>query len=106
MITSASAAGRLLGLSVLSPAAGMVMEDLIQQGSGLDMAERPVSKAEAGKGPRETEDLVVSVVRGHRVLGYDDPAIGRLQLTDCLITIVRVTPGNEVAPDVRPMPRN
>ncbi len=29
VITSASAAGRLLGLSVLSPAAGMVMEDLI-----------------------------------------------------------------------------
>jgi voltage-gated potassium channel len=104
VITSASAAGRLLGLSVLSPAAGMVMEDLIQQGSGLDLAERPVTKAEAGKGPRETEDLVVSVVRGHRVLGYDDPAVGKLQLTDRLITIVRVTPGNPVAPDVRPMP--
>ena len=36
--------------------------------SGLDMVERPVTRAEAGKGPRETEDLVVSVVRGHRVL--------------------------------------
>ncbi|MBO4260525.1 potassium channel family protein [Streptomyces griseorubiginosus] len=106
VITSASAAGRLLGLSVLSPAAGMVMEDLIQQGSGLDMVERPVTKAEAGKGPRETEDLVVSVVRGHRVLGYDDPAIGTLQLTDRLITIVRATPGNQVAPDVRPMRRD
>ena len=103
VITSASAAGRLLGLSVLGPAAGMVMEDLIQQGSGLDMVERPVTKAEAGKGPRATEDLVVSVVRGHRVLGYDDPAIGTLQLTDRLITIVRATPGNQVAPGVRPM---
>ncbi|MFI2641511.1 potassium channel family protein [Streptomyces sp. NPDC018610] len=104
VITSASAAGRLLGLSVLSPAAGMVMEDLIQQGSGLDIVERPVIKAEVGKSPRETDDLVVSVVRGHRVLGYDDPAAAALQLTDRLITIVRATPGTKVTPDVRPLP--
>lgn len=103
VITSASAAGRLLGLSVLSPAAGMVMEDLIQQGSGLDIVERPVIKAEVGKRPKETDDLVVSVVRGHRVLGYDDAAVGTLELTDRLITIVRATPGTQIAPDVRPL---
>ncbi len=89
VITSASAAGRLLGLSVLSPSAGRVMEDLIHQGSGLDIVERPVIKAEVGLTARQTEDLVVSVVRGHRVLGYDDPTLGELQLTDRLITIVR-----------------
>jgi voltage-gated potassium channel len=104
VITSSGAAGRLLGLSVLSPAAGMVMEDLIQQGSGLDLVERPVVRGEAGKRPRETDDLVVSVVRGHRVLGYDDPAIGTLQLTDRLITIIRVSPGAQVTPDTRPLP--
>ncbi|MCX2179227.1 potassium channel family protein [Streptomyces sp. SKN60] len=92
VITSASAAGRLLGLSVLSPSAGTVMEDLIQQGSGLDLVERPVTKAEAGRSVRETEDLVVSVLRGHRLLGYDDPAASPLQLTDRVITIVRATP--------------
>jgi voltage-gated potassium channel len=106
VITSASAAGRLLGLSVLSPSAGMVMEDLIQQGSGLDMTERPVIKAEVGKGVREVEDLVVSVVRGHRVLGYDDPGIGKLQLTDRLITIVRVSPHSQIAPDMKPLPQD
>ncbi|WP_241518771.1 potassium channel family protein [Streptomyces sp. CB03238] len=89
VITSASAAGRLLGLSVLSPSAGTVMEDLIQQGSGLDLIERPVIKAEVGKSVRETDDLVISVLRGHRLLGYDDPAASPLQLTDRLITIVR-----------------
>ncbi|GAB2832248.1 potassium channel family protein [Streptomyces chlorus] len=103
VITSASAAGRLLGLSVLSPAAGMVMEDLIQQGTGLDMVERPVIKAEVGKSPREVGDLVVSVLRGHRVLGYDDENVGTLELTDRLITIVRVTPGTQVTPDIRPL---
>ncbi|AJE41605.1 potassium channel family protein [Streptomyces nodosus] len=106
VITSASAAGRLLGLSVLSPAAAMVMEDLIQQGSGLDLAERPVTKAEAGRTVRELDDLVVSVVRGHRVLGFDDPALGTLQLTDRLITIVRATPSTRATMDMRPLPRD
>lgn len=105
VITSASAAGRLLGLSVLSPAAGMVIEDLIQQGSGLDLVERPAVKSEVGRTPRETADLVVSVLRGHRVLGYDDPAVGTIQPTDRLITIVRASPGARVAPDIRPLPR-
>lgn len=111
VITSAGAAGRLLGLSVLSPAAGRVMEDLIQQGDGLDLVERPVTKAEAGLGPRDTADLVVSVVRGHRVLAYDDPAIGVLQLTDRLVSIVRMGPDRRHAqlgapgmPGVPPLP--
>ncbi|MFD9795119.1 TrkA family potassium uptake protein [Streptomyces sp. NPDC059070] len=100
VITSASAAGRLLGLSVLSPSAGTVMEDLIQQGSGLDLVERPVKKSEVGKGVRETEDLIVSVLRGHRLLAYDDAQASPLQLTDRLITIVRVSgaPGEAATP--------
>ncbi|NJP99287.1 potassium channel family protein [Streptomyces zingiberis] len=92
VITSASAAGRLLGLSTLSPNAGMVMEDLISQGSGLDLIERPVVKAEVGRSVRETDDLVVSVLRGHRLLGYDDPTASPLRSTDRLITIKRARP--------------
>lgn len=92
VITSASAAGRLLGLSVLSPSAGTVMEDLIQQGSGLDLIERPVNRGEVGKSVRDTDDLVVSVLRGHRLLPYDDPHASPLQLTDRVITIVRAAP--------------
>ncbi|MFE2374409.1 potassium channel family protein [Streptomyces sp. NPDC059398] len=91
VITSASAAGRLLGLSVLSPSAGTVMEDLIQQGSGLDLVERPVIKAEVGRSVRDVNDLVVTVKRGHRLLGYDDPDASPLQLTDRVIAIVRVS---------------
>lgn len=105
VITSAGAAGRLLGVSVLSPAAGLVMEDLIRQGHGLDLVERPVTKTETGRGPRETEDLVVSVVRGHRILAYDDPAIGVLEPTDRLVTIVRVGEGsNSRGPAIRGVP--
>ncbi|MFI9601708.1 potassium channel family protein [Streptomyces sp. NPDC004069] len=106
VITSASAAGRLLGLSVLSPAASMILEDLIHQGSGLDIVERPVIKAEVGRDPRDIEELVVSVLRGHRVLGYDDPSVRELELTDRLITIVRTTPITKVTPDIRPLPHD
>ncbi|MFC4495693.1 potassium channel family protein [Streptomyces ovatisporus] len=89
VITSASAAGRLLGLSVLSPHASSVMEDLIQQGSGLSLNERPVTKAEVGCSPRECKDLVVTVVRGHRLLGYDNPEADPLQSTDRVVVIHR-----------------
>lgn len=92
VITSASAAGRLLGLSALSPSAGTVLEDLIQHGSGLDLIERPVIKSEVGKGVRETGDLVVNVVRGHRMLSYDDPAASPLQMTDRVVVVVRASP--------------
>ena len=93
VITSASAAGRLLGLAMLSPYASTVMEDLIQQGTGLDLKERPVTKAEAGLSPRECDDLVVSVIRGHRILAYDDKDAAPLQLMDRLVVIRRSTPG-------------
>ncbi|WP_165989178.1 TrkA family potassium uptake protein [Streptomyces sp. YIM 98790] len=89
VITSASAAGRLLGLSMVSPSSGSVMEDLIQQGSGLAIAERPVVRAEAGRSPREAKDLVVAVIRGHRLLSYDDPEAATLELQDRVVVIRR-----------------
>ncbi|MGP3978679.1 potassium channel family protein [Streptomyces sp. 8N114] len=91
VITSASAAGRLLGLAMLSPHASSVIEDLIQQGSGLDLKERPATKAEAGRSPRDCADLVVSVVRGHRILAFDDPEAATLELTDRLVVIHRAS---------------
>ncbi|MFG2195082.1 potassium channel family protein [Streptomyces sp. NPDC048639] len=92
VITSSSAAGRLLGLSVVSPSSVVVLEDLIHQGSGLDVIERPVVKAEVGRSVREVDDLVVSVLRGHRLLGFDDPKASPLQATDRLIAVIRANP--------------
>ncbi|MEU6972916.1 hypothetical protein AB0A71_35415 [Kitasatospora aureofaciens] len=48
---------------------------------------RPVTRAEAGHGPRECEDLVVAVVCGRRVLNYNEPEAAVLQLTDRVIVI-------------------
>ncbi|MER5642554.1 potassium channel family protein [Kitasatospora sp. NPDC002227] len=87
VVTSSSSAGRLLGMSMLSPYAGAVMEDLLTYGTGLDVVERPVTREEAGRSPRESDDLVLAVVRGHRVLKYTEPEAAVLQLTDRVITI-------------------
>ncbi|GAA2824751.1 potassium channel family protein [Kitasatospora paracochleata] len=87
VVTSSSSAGRLLGMSMLSPHAGSVMEDLLTYGRGLDVVERPVTRAEAGHSPRESGDLVVAVVRGRRLLNYTEPEVATLQLTDRLIVI-------------------
>ncbi|MET8678414.1 potassium channel family protein [Streptomyces sp. NPDC004647] len=102
VITSSSAAGRLLGLSVVSPSSVTVMEDLIQQGSGLDVIERPVVKSEVGRSVRDLDDLVVSVLRGHRLMGYDDPKASPLESTDRIIAIVRAKPTGQPGNAERP----
>ncbi|WNI16718.1 potassium channel family protein [Actinacidiphila sp. ITFR-21] len=92
VITSSGAAGRLLGLSMLSPSVGRVMDDLITYGSGLDLIERPVEPSEVGKAPRELRDLVVSVKRGQRLLDHDEPEAAPLRATDHVIAICRDSP--------------
>jgi voltage-gated potassium channel len=94
VITSSSAAVRLLGLSLLSPSVGRVMDDLITYGSGLDLIERPVETSEVGRAPRELRDLVVSVKRGDRLLDHDDPEAARLQARDQVIAIHRAGPAD------------
>ncbi|MER7689598.1 potassium channel family protein [Streptomyces sp. NPDC097610] len=91
VITSSSSAGRLLGVSVVSPAAAQTLEDLMAQGSGLDLTERPVSQDEVGRSPRGCVDPVVAVVRNKKVLDYADPQLGNLKLGDRLVTISRAT---------------
>lgn len=92
VVTTASAAGRLLGVSMLSPNVGEVVEDLLHYGSGMDLVERPVDKREAGKSPAECRDLVVAVVRGHRMLRHDDPEASKLAAGDRLVVIRTVGP--------------
>nr|WP_274914694.1 potassium channel family protein [Streptomyces sp. WZ-12] len=89
VITSSSSAGRLLGMSMASPSASTVLEDLLTFGSGLDITERAVTESEVGRSPRESSDLVVAVLRGGRVLDYAEPEVAELRPTDRIITIQR-----------------
>ncbi|MBB5119901.1 potassium channel family protein [Streptomyces eurocidicus] len=92
VVTSSSSAGRLLGMSMMSPNVGTVLEDLLTYGNGLDVVERPVTKREAGNSPRDCADLVVAVVRGHRLLHFTDPEAATLHLADRVITIKQAAP--------------
>ena len=102
VIISSSAAGRLIGMSMVSPSAGEVMEDLINRSTGLTLTERPVTKAEVGRSPRDCDDLVVCVIRGHRRLAYDDPEAAELQLMDRLVVIRHAR--EQARPGGRPEP--
>ncbi|GAA2237839.1 potassium channel family protein [Streptomyces amakusaensis] len=93
VVTSSSSAGRLLGVSMASPHVADTLEDLMTRGSGLNLAERSVTKTEVGRSPRECTDLVVAVVRRKKMLDYADPECARLQFGDRLITISREETG-------------
>ncbi|MEU4871837.1 potassium channel family protein [Streptomyces sp. NPDC021608] len=92
VITSSSSAGRLLGVSMVSPTVARTLESLMTIGSGLDLAERPITQAEAGKDPRACTDLVVAVVRGKELLDYTDPRLAQLHPGDRVITVSRAAP--------------
>jgi voltage-gated potassium channel len=85
VVTSSEAAGRLLGLSAQSPAAGDVIGDLLVQGHGLHLIDRPVRPDEVGSSPAECQDLVLAVVRGGELVRYD--LIGTFAVHDRLIQV-------------------
>jgi voltage-gated potassium channel len=92
VIVSAESAGRLLGLSAVSPATGIVVEDLLSPGAGLDLEERPVAAAEEGRSLAELDDLVLGVVRDGNLHLYNDPEVSPLRSGDRLITVRAISP--------------
>jgi voltage-gated potassium channel Kch len=89
VITSSSAAGRLLGVATTTPDVAQVLEDLLSVGAGLDIVERPVGEDEVG--PLEelrSRNPVVAVSRGGELLRFDDPRAARLEAGDALVEVV------------------
>jgi voltage-gated potassium channel len=87
VITSSDAVGRLLGLSSLSPTLGAVMEDLLSNSEGLEVAERDLLVQEVGKQPQALPDQVIAVVRDGTVHRYFDPAVTQLVRGDRLVVV-------------------
>lgn len=85
VITSAEAAGRMLGVATQSPAVSSLIEDLLAYGKGLDLYERAVLPSETGKPPVQGEELVVAVVRDGRLMTYADPGVAELRASDRLV---------------------
>ncbi|MCA2219023.1 potassium channel family protein [Jidongwangia harbinensis] len=85
VITSSEAAGRLLGLAAQSPAASEVIGDLLVQGHGLHLIDRPVRPDEVGTSPADCVDLILAAVRGGELVRYD--RIGKFVAGDRLIQV-------------------
>lgn len=87
VITSSSAAGRLLGLATHRPHVVEVLEDMITVGHGLDIVDRELEPHEAGP----LRDLhhtspVIAVVRGGVVHRFDNPAVAEVRPGDRIVT--------------------
>ena len=90
VIPTAESAGRLMSLSLLSSAAGEIMEDLLDSGRGLEVAERDISRDELGLSPSALDEqgqIVLAVVRKGVAHRFDTDTIGRLEAGDRLVVI-------------------
>jgi voltage-gated potassium channel len=90
VIPTAESAGRLMGLSLMAPVAGDLMEDLLDSGRGLEVIERDITREELGLSPVELDAsgaLVLAVVRDGHVHRFDQGGVSTLQLGDRLVLI-------------------
>ena len=94
VIPTAESAGRLMGLSLVSPTAGDLMEDLLDAGRGLDIAERPITREELGLSPSRIDadgQLVLAVVRGTTVHRFDEPNMPTVLQQGDRVVVIRHT---------------
>ncbi|WP_307845988.1 potassium channel family protein [Actinospica durhamensis] len=87
VVTSSEMTGNLLGASTLSPEVGAVVTDLLTYGQGLDIVEQQAGPEEIGRDPRSCALPVLGVIRGGRMLRFDDPSIGAVRAEDRVIVV-------------------
>ncbi|WP_116112032.1 potassium channel family protein [Austwickia chelonae] len=87
VIVSADSAGRMLGSSAVSPQLGVVLEDLITHGEGIEMAQRDALASEVGSRPTMLADRVIAVIRDGDLMYYFEPSVGQVQRGDKLIVV-------------------
>ncbi len=94
VIPTAESAGRMLGLSLASPVAGRIVEDLLEPRAGLEIVERDITPSELGVAPASLQkhsDLVLAVIRGGVAHRFDEGTVTLLQQGDRIV-VVRPAP--------------
>ena len=90
VIPTAESAGHLMGMSLIAPTAGELMEDLLDSAQGLDVTERDVFPSEIGRHPTDLDtqgQIVLAIMRGSQVLRFDEVGAETLQAGDRLVVI-------------------
>ena len=87
VVTSSEAAGKLLGVSALSPNVGSVVGDLLSYGQGMDIVEQPAEPGQIGRPPGAGPLPLLAVIRDGRLLRFDDPLIGRVAENDRVVVV-------------------
>ena len=85
VIVSSETAGRLLGLATNSRETVAVVEDLLSFGEGLDIRQRVADPGEVGSAVRALPIPVLAVLRGGRILRYNDPEAHTVRAGDQLV---------------------
>ena len=100
VIPTAESAGRMLGLALTSPAAGSLVEDLLQPSQGLEIVERPITSAELGVAPvslQRRHDMVLAIVRDGVTHRFDEGSVSVLQNGDRVVVIRPAQPRSDSA---------
>jgi len=90
VIPTAEATGRLLGLSIIAPNAGEVIEDLLEPVAGLQIIERGVRRQDIGLAPGRLiaqGEIVLTVIRNGTSYRFDSGKIRVLQPGDVVVVI-------------------
>ncbi len=88
VVTSSDAVGRLMALSSVRPQVGLVVEDLLSTGEGLEVVQRYVTKDEVGLAPTDiATEQVLAVIRNKTIRRFADPRVGALVLGDEVIVV-------------------
>ncbi|SDO43017.1 voltage-gated potassium channel [Nakamurella panacisegetis] len=90
VIPTAESAGRLLGLSIIAPNAGEVIEDLLEPVAGLNISERAVRREDIGLSPSrliKNGEIVLTVIRHGVSHRFDSGKIHVLQPGDIIVVI-------------------
>lgn len=90
VIMTSESAGRIMAVTLLSPTAGSILEDLIDPVQGMEVVERAVRPDEVGLRPtRLTERgvLILSIIRNGVSHRFDHPDIDVLERSDRVVII-------------------
>lgn len=98
VIPTAESSGHLLALSLVSPVAGGLMEDLLDTGRGLEIVQRPIARSELGISPGELDtqgEIVLAVIRNGVTYRFDTRDIKVLQNDDQVVVIRHASTSKE-----------